>query len=106
MSAKVLEAIMSKRLGIVVNGLLASALVFSQSSFAATGAVNGFVKRILATHDTYGHCMALLTSKDDSLSCSAWVTFDCEGNFEGNTKAAANNKITPPNWQWWRGNRL
>lgn len=75
-------------------GLMIGLLVVPQVALSATGYVSGTVKRILASHDTYGYCMAQLSGKDDSLSCSQWVTFDCEGNFEGNTKTAANNKYS------------
>ena len=71
---------------------LVSTSIIPNVAFGATDVVVGKVIRVLATHNRWGNCMAYMNIKSPSLSCSNWVTFDCEGQLTGNSKSAANRK--------------
>lgn len=72
--------------------ILIGALLASGETYAATAFIGGAkINRLMAHHEKFGLCMAQLNKKNNSLSCSEWVTFDCNGEFDGNSKTAANN---------------
>ena len=89
-----------------VVALLAMTLGLSDASSAATCWVAGNVTRVLTMNDKFGTCMALLSSRNTNLSCSAWVTFDCEGSLEGNTRAVGNAKFNAAQLALVTGNRV
>ena len=74
--------------------LLAGAITFPSESHAASAFVGrAKVTKVLAHSSKFGMCMAELSKKSQSLNCSNWVTFDCNGDLEGNTKTAATRKF-------------
>ena len=78
----------------ILAGLIVGALLFSQASIADTGWVKATkISVITTTHDSFGNCAAKLKTTNDSLNCSKWVTFDCTGALEGNSKTAGNRKF-------------
>jgi hypothetical protein len=86
---------MKKYLSGMLFALVAGAITFPQTSFAAEAWINGAkVKVATATHDVWGNCAVKLTKEAGSLSCSKWVTFDCAGLLSGNSKAAGNRKFS------------
>lgn len=87
--------------------LIAGSLMVAQESFAAKGWVtNALITKVQASNDgKWGECMAFLTKRNSSLDCSNWVTFDCAGDVEGNTKAAGNAKYNTAQLALVTGNR-
>lgn len=66
----------------------------AEVALAAEAWVNSArVSRTIVDNEKYGGCMAYLSAKNNQLACSNWVTFDCEGLLEGNTKAIAKLKF-------------
>ena len=86
--------------------LIAAAVMFPQMSFAATANVKATVTQLLTSDGKFGECMALLSTQDDSLSCSRWVTFDCTASLSGNTKASASRKFNLAQLALVTGNRV
>jgi hypothetical protein len=81
--------------------LLVGAIILPNETYAATGFVRSAkVSRVLAHHSDFGICAVELAKKNSSLDCSNWITFDCDGEFEGNTKAAANHKFNIAQLAW------
>lgn len=82
--------------------------IFTASAVnAATGWVqNTKVTKVSTHHELFGSCMAYLTKKNSSLDCSQWVTFDCAGDLDGNTKADGNRKFNSAQLALVTGNKV
>lgn len=82
--------------------------IFTASAVnAATGWVqNAQVTKVTTHHERFGGCMAFLNKKNSSLDCSNWVTFDCAGDLDGNTKSAGNRKFNTSQLALVTGNKV
>ena len=91
----------------ILTVIVVGSILVPQASLAARGWVrDAQVTRLMLTHDKFGNCMALLSKKNDSLSCSPWVVFDCAGDLEGNTKSAGNAKFNSAQLALVTGNKV
>lgn len=64
---------------------------------AATSSLTTNVRRVLVDDSNYGGCMAQFTDNPRSTltDCgNEWLTFDCFSAFPGNSKSAAQNKLS------------
>lgn len=75
--------------------IIAGCLMLPVNSFAASKTVFGEIERVLATPaDKWGGCLVRTTAKYGVLNCSKlWVSLDCEGAVEGNTKSAGQRRF-------------
>ena len=75
--------------------IMAGTLMFPVHSFAASKTVFGEIERVLATPaDKWGGCLVRTTAKYGVLNCSKlWLSLDCEGAVEGNTKSAGQRRF-------------
>ena len=82
--------------------------IFTASAVnAATGWVqNTKVTKVSSHHELFGGCMAYLSKKNTSLDCSQWITFDCTGELDGNTKSDGNRKFNSAQLALVTGNKV
>ena len=75
--------------------IMAGTLMLPVHSFAASKTVFGEIERVLATPaDKWGGCLVRTTAKYGVLNCSKlWLSLDCEGAVEGNTKSAGQRRF-------------
>ena len=87
--------------------ILVAGVLMPGTAVAAKGWItNAKIIRTLVQHDRFGICMIKLSKANNNLSCSDWVTFDCGGELEGNTRTAANLKFNTAQLAMATGNRV
>ena len=71
------------------------AMLMSVSALSATTSVITNIERVYATpSDKWGGCMVRTESRYNKVNCNQnWLTLDCEGAVEGNTKSAGQRRF-------------
>lgn len=73
----------------------ALAMVMCATAMSATTSVTTNIERVYATpSDKWGGCMVRTESSYNKVNCNQnWLTLDCEGAVEGNTKSAGQRRF-------------
>ena len=84
---------MIKRTVTAITGVLA--VVMCSAALSATTSVTTNIARVYATpSDKWGGCMVRTESRYNKVNCNQnWLTLDCEGAVDGNTKSAGQRRF-------------
>ena len=84
---------MSKTTVTAITGVLA--IVMCSAALSGTTSVTTNIKRVYATpSDKWGGCMVRTESRYNKVNCNQnWLTLDCEGAVDGNTKSAGQRRF-------------
>lgn len=84
---------MSKTTVTAITSVLA--IVMCSAALSATTSVTTNIERVYATpSDKWGGCMVRTESRYNKVNCNQnWLTLDCEGAVDGNTKSAGQRRF-------------